>query len=124
MDNILLLICFIHFSLVVKSQVVEETIQLDTITKKIKVIYRPSYTHPTTHYTKKIGVFPDDTSQIAIEKTYIRNQLNGIYKVYYPSGQLMVKAVFANDKHNGEFTWYQPNGIIKVKGIYKNDIKH
>ncbi len=106
------------------AQIVEETIQLDTITEKMEVIYRPSYIHPTTHYTKKIAVYANDTSKVAIEKTYIRNKLNGIYKVFYPSGQQKVKAVYANGNPNGEFTWYNENGIIRIKGIYKDSVKH
>lgn len=106
------------------SQVVEETIQLDTITEKIKVIYRPGIINSTSHYTKKIGVFASDTSQVAIEKNYLRGQLNGIYKVNYPSGKPMVKAVMVGDTHNGEFTWYQEDGIIKIKGVYKYAVKH
>lgn len=116
-----LLICVFTFNTVF-AQVVEETIQLDTITETIEVIYKPS--ESSSYYEKKIGVFANDTSQIAIEKTYARGVQNGIYKVYYPSGKLKVKAVFANGKHNGEFTWYQPDGIIYVKGVYKEGIKH
>lgn len=115
--------CFIFLLPIFSSaQVVEETIQLDTITETIKVIYKPSTS--TSYYQKKTAVFANDTSQVAIEKTFARGVQNGIYKVYYPSGRLKVKAVFANGKHNGEFTWYQPDGIIYVKGVYENGIKH
>lgn len=106
------------------AQVVEEKIQLDTTSESIQVIYRPTVTHPTTHYSKKVAVFASDTSQVAIEKTYLRGVKNGIYKVYYPSGRLKVKTVFANDKFNGEWTWYDKEGTILVKGIYVNNVKH
>ena len=122
--SVLLLLFSSLFINTINAQVVEETIQLDTITEKIDVIYRPTITNPTTHYSKKIGVFANDTSQIAIEKTSIRNKLNGIYRVYYPSGKIKVKAVFANGNPNGEFTWYGENGIIRVKGLYKDSVKH
>ena len=101
-----------------QSQVVEEVIQLETTIERMQVVYRPSYT-TTSLYQKKIAVFPNDTSQVAIEKTYLRGVLNGIYKVYYPSGQLKVRAVYANGRPNGEFTWYDEQGIIRIKGSTK-----
>lgn len=106
------------------AQVVEEKIQLDTTSEFIQIIYRPTVTNPSTHYSKKVAVFASDTSQIAIEKTYLRGVKNGIYKVYYPSGRLKVKTVFANDKFNGEWTWYDREGTILVKGVYVNNVKH
>lgn len=120
-SKVFLIFLFPIFS---NAQVIEETIQLDTVTETIKVIYRPTYTHPTTHYSKKVAVFASDTSQVAIEKTYLRGVKNGTYKVYYPNGRLKVKTVFANDKFNGEWTWYDTEGIILVKGVYEDNIKH
>lgn len=103
------------------SQVVEEVIQLDTIFQPIQVIYQPvSF---SSYYTKKIAVFANDTSQIAIEKTFNNFGQNGVYKVYYPSGRLKVLTVFANNKINGEWTWYDEKGIILVKGEYVNGVK-
>lgn len=110
------------FPILTKAQVVEEEIQLDTITETIKVIYKP--TESTSYYQKKIAVFANDTSQIAIEKTFARGVQNGIYKVYYPSGRLKVKTVFANGKKNGEWIWYDREGIILVKGVYEENIKN
>jgi hypothetical protein len=120
---LLIFFCFLSINHL-SAQVVEEKIQLDTISETIQVIYRPTYTNTATNYSKKIAVFANDTSQVAIEKTYLRGVKNGIYKVYYPSGRLKVKTVFANDKFNGEWTWYDKEGIILVKGVYKDDIKH
>ncbi len=117
------LLCFFLFNNSF-SQVVEETIQLDTITETIKVIYRPDIYNETTRYTKRVGVFADDTSQVAIEKTYIRDALNGIYKVNYPSGKPKVKAVYVNGNPSGEFTWYKEDGVIRVKGVYLDSLKH
>ena len=100
------------------SQVVEEIIQLDTVYETYKVIYKPTVS--TSYYKKKIAVFANDTSQIAIEKTYTSYGQNGVYKVYYPTGRLKVFTVFANDKINGEWTWYDKKGVILIKGVYKN----
>lgn len=114
---------FLLFPVLSFAQIVDEVIQLDTITETVKVIFKPSAVN-SSGYVKKIGVFANDTAQVAVEKTYIRNTLNGIYKVYYPSGKPKVKAVFANGNPNGEFTWYNENGIIRVKGLYKDSVKH
>lgn len=120
---LLMFFCFLSINYL-SAQVVEEKIQLDTTSESIQVIYRPTVVHPSTHYSKKVAVFANDTSQVAIEKTYLRGVKNGIYKVYYPNGRLKIKAVYANDKFNGEWTWYDKEGIILVKGVYANNVKH
>lgn len=104
------------------SQVVTETIQVDTTTLQYKVIYKPTLTKQI--FSKKIAVFANDTSVVAISKNYTYNYLNGIYRVFYPSGRLRIFANYANNKLNGEWTWYNENGIIITKGVYKNDIKN
>lgn len=121
MRKVLVFICFI-LPFTASAQIVEEVIQLDTITETIKVIYQP--TKSTSYFQKKIAVYASDTSQVAIEKTYTRGVQNGIYKVFYPTGELKIKAVFANDKKNGEWVWYNIDGIILVKGVYKNNVKY
>ncbi len=113
---------FFLISLMSFSQIVTEVVQLDTIIETVKVIYRPTIS--SSYYFKKVAVFADDTSQIAIEKSFTSYGQNGLYKVYYPSGRLKVKTVFANNKINGEWTYYDPKGIIITKGIYKNGVKH
>ena len=104
------------------SQGVEERIKLDTINETINVIYKSDI--QTTYYYKKVAVFADDTSQVAIEKSFNKFGQNGLYKVYYPSGRLKIKTVFANNKINGEWTYYGTDGIIITKGIYKDGVKH
>jgi hypothetical protein len=113
---------FFLFSFNSFSQIVEELFTLDTINETYKVIYKPQKS--SSYYFKKIAVFADDTSQIAIEKTYTSYAQNGVYKVYYPSGRLKLKTVYANNKIYGEWTWYDEKGIILVKGKYKEGIKH
>ena len=103
------------------AQVVDETIQIDTITETVKVIYKPTVF--STHYSKKIAVFASDTSQIAVEKSYANLGKSGLYKAYYPNGKLKIKTVYAKDKLNGEWTYYDSNGKIKTKGEYQAGIK-
>ncbi|MBL4594518.1 MAG: hypothetical protein JKX68_11990 [Flavobacteriales bacterium] len=116
-----LLLSFLFSVIISSAQIVEEVIQIDTITETIKVIYKP--TIKTTYYIKKVAVFADDTSQIAIEKSYTSYGQNGLYKVFYPTGRLKIKTVFANNKINGEWTFYNLNGLIITKGIYKAGVK-
>ena len=116
------LLLFTLISFLTNAQEVEETIQLDTIIETYRVVYRPIV--KTTYYYKKIAVFANDTSQVAIEKTFSNGHQNGVYKVYYPSGRLKVFTVYANDSINGEWTWYDTKGIILVKGVYVNGTKH
>lgn len=104
------------------AQVVEEKIQIDTTFETIKVIYKPGIS--TTYYSKKIAIFAQDTSKVAVEKTFTDYGQNGLYKAYYQSGRLKVKTVFANNKINGEWTYYGTDGTIITKGNYKKGVKH
>jgi hypothetical protein len=112
----LFIIPFISFA-----QVVEETIQIDSTFETIKVIYKPSVS--TTHYTKKTAVFADDTTQVAIEKSTNKTGNSGLYKVFYPDGNIRIRTVYASNKLNGEWTYYDPKGVIKIKGNYETGIK-
>lgn len=118
----LITLLLITVDIVQSQNIVEETIQIDTISETIKVIYKPSIS--TAYYTKKVAFFADDTSQVAIEKSYTSYGQNGLYKVYYPNGRLKIKTVFANNKINGEWTYYNKKGTILIKGNYQKGIKH
>lgn len=103
------------------SQIVEEKIQIDTTFETISVIYKPSV--QSLHYTKKVAVFANDTSQIAIEKSTNKNGNSGLYKIFYPNGNIKIRTVYANNKLNGEWTFYDPKGIIIIKGNYEGGVK-
>jgi antitoxin component YwqK of YwqJK toxin-antitoxin module len=117
----LLAILFIFSSLLTSAQVVKEIIPIDTSSTTLNVIYRPD---TEGYYFKKIAVYADDTSKIAIEKTFTKYGQNGVYKVFYPSGKLMIFTVYANSKIHGDFTYFGEDGVIKVKGKYKFGVKH
>ena len=119
MKNIFLILLLIPFFSL--AQVVEEVVQVDTIAETLRVIYRPE--NKTTHYIKKIAVFAEDTSQVAIEKSFTSSGQNGLYKVFYPNGRLKIKTVFNKNKIHGEWTYYDAEGIILVKGIYEEGVK-
>ncbi|MDB4533545.1 hypothetical protein N9242_01640 [Vicingaceae bacterium] len=120
MKNIFFLFLLIPF--LTSAQVVDEVVQIDTTFETLKVIYKPE--NSSSYYFKKVAVFADDTSQIAVEKSYTNYGQNGIYKVYYPNGRLKLKTVYANSKIYGEWTHYDPEGKILIKGKYKEGLKH
>jgi len=107
--------------ILLSAQIVDELIQIDTVSETVQVIYRPDT--QTKFYTKKVAVFASDTSQIAIEKSYTNHGKGGLYKTYYPNGNLKIKTVYAKDKLNGEWTYYDSNGKIKTKGEYQGGVK-
>ena len=121
MQRIFLFFTFI-FPILSSAQVVDELIQIDTVSESIQVIYRPDI--QTKFYTKKVAVFANDTSQIAIEKSYTNLGKSGLYKAYYPNGKLKIKTVYAKDKLNGEWTYFDSNGEIKTKGAYQAGVKN
>tara|TARA_B100000809_G_scaffold139066_2_gene136706 strand:+ start:1538 stop:2620 length:1083 start_codon:yes stop_codon:yes gene_type:complete len=120
MKNIYFVLLLIPFF--TSAQVVDEIIQIDTTFETLKVVYKPEIT--SSYYFKKVAVFADDTSKIAIEKSYTNYGQNGVYKVYYPNGRLKIKTVFANNKIYGEWTYYDENGLIIIKGLYRDGTKH
>lgn len=117
-----LLLLFLVLPIFASTQVVDEVIQIDTITENIKVVYKLE--NSSSYYFNKIAVFAANTSQIAIEKSYTNYGQNGLYKVYHPTGRLKIKTVFANNKIHGEWTYYGLDGIIITKGVFREGIKH
>ncbi|MGB0882252.1 MAG: toxin-antitoxin system YwqK family antitoxin [Vicingaceae bacterium] len=121
MKRLLLSFLFL-FPLISFAQIAKETIQIDTLTETIDVVYLPDI--QTKFYTKKVAVFANDTAQVAIEKSLNSKGKSGLYKVYYPNGKLKIKTVYALDKLNGEWVYFNENGVIKIKGNYQLGVKH
>lgn len=119
--NLIILFLLLLPSLLL-GQVVEEKIPIDTSFISHQVVYKENVTKGV--FSKKIAVFANDTSKIAVEKNFTNNYQNGIYKAYYPSGNLMVFAIYANAKLNGDYTYYDEIGKILIKGKFRAGIKH
>ena len=115
------LIALFVFPIAASAQVVAEKILIDTVFETIQVIYQPPIL--SKHYTKKIAVFADDTSKIAIKKTTNKNGNSGNFTLFYRNGNKKIKTVYANNQLNGEWTYYNPDGLILVKGNYVFGIK-
>ena len=48
------------------------------------------------------------------------NQLNGLVKRYYSSGEIYCINNFVNDNPHGNQTWYNIGGTILIKKTYNN----
>lgn len=50
---------------------------------------------------------------------------DGVWRFYFPNGQMMSEGNFKNDKEEGHVTWYNYDGSINTKqtGKFKNGFK-
>jgi antitoxin component YwqK of YwqJK toxin-antitoxin module len=56
---------------------------------------------------------------------YKDGAMEGPWKRYYPSGQLMETVQFSNNEENGPFVEYYENGNLKAEGqYYHGDNEH
>ena len=49
-----------------------------------------------------------------------KEPINGIVRVYYPSGELLLEAQYKNGKLEGVSRGYRPDGTLYQEIIYKN----
>ena len=61
-----------------------------------------------------------ENGQINMEGDYSDGAMNGPWKRYYPSGQLMEIVELVNNNENGPFVEYYENGNLKAEGNYKD----
>ena len=47
-------------------------------------------------------------------------QKNGVYRAYYPNGQLKIEGNYKDGKEDGFWTVWYENGKKKAEGNYKN----
>ncbi len=52
------------------------------------------------------------------EATIIKDELQGIYKIWYENGQLAEEVVFLDNLENGKAHFYYPNGKLAAEGQY------
>lgn len=67
--------------------------------------------------------FYDGSEQVELEGEYKNEIMQGSWKRYYKSGQLMEDVTFADNNENGPFIEYYDNGNLKAKGTYLNGDK-
>lgn len=86
----------------------------DTFLYAIRHLSRDSIGHPTM----RKAVFKDHPQQVAVIKYIYKGQLNGLYKEYFPNGQLHVYANYSFGQLDGKYSSYASNGVLLSKGNY------
>lgn len=60
---------------------------------------------------------------IKYEQPYVNGMLHGMYKTWYPNGQIMYKDPYVNDVKNGMFYSWDKNGSLLSKHMYDKGVK-
>lgn len=58
------------------------------------------------------------TSTLLSERNYKNNKLEGVEKIYFPSGQVDGELTYKNGVHDGVFKYYYEDGTLKQQGSY------
>jgi len=61
------------------------------------------------------------SNSVVEEGNYTNDLKTGIWKKYYPSGELRSEIAFLNNKPNGTYTLYYQNGVIEEKGSWSRN---
>lgn len=108
------------------------TISLFAQPKKLKVFradivetYALIYKNTDSLKQNKLhAYYAIDSNQLAYEKSYYLGRQSGLYKSYFPQGQLMELVVYQNGRRNGDYTRYDEGGAIVIKAKYRDDKLH
>lgn len=65
--------------------------------------------------------YHENSTEIMTLEIYANGKLNGLRKVFYPSGKIAEEANYKNGKKEGSYKKYAENGIILEETVYKND---
>lgn len=72
-----------------------------------------------TNAIKNLPDYQDD--QKVEEGVYLDNKKTGVWKEYYPNGNLKNKITFENNRPNGYAIMYHDNGKVSEEGLWKNN---
>jgi len=64
-----------------------------------------------------------DSDVLKVESNYIDNQLNGIWKLFYPTGELEWQVAYKEGYKEGSYKQFYKNDILKVEGFTKKNKK-
>lgn len=81
---------------------------------KLKYVSQDSLAHPAM----RKAYFKDFPKQLAHTKYVYNGYVNGMYKVYFPNGQLYLFANYTAGLLDGNWKVYDDNGVLKTKGKY------
>jgi antitoxin component YwqK of YwqJK toxin-antitoxin module len=106
----------------------ESTTLEPTVELVDKVEYNEDSTFKMTYQvdkntSAKYGVYKEydiTTSTLLSERNYENNKLEGVEKVYFPSGQVDGEFNYKNGVHDGVFKYYYKDGTLKQEGAYVN----
>ncbi len=86
----------------------------------IKFIENNGYSHPN----QQQAVFEANTNQSAVVRYVYQGKINGLYKVYYPNGNIYRYYHYKNGDLHGDWKEYRPDGTLKTRGNYYYGKKH
>ena len=66
---------------------------------------------------KKMFYYEDGRKQVEVEGD--RERMNGVFKMWYPNGQLSFSGVYRDNIKDGPFESYDQSGNMERKGVYK-----
>jgi antitoxin component YwqK of YwqJK toxin-antitoxin module len=64
--------------------------------------------------------YHENSPLVMTSENYINDKLNGLRKVYYPSGKIAEEANFKNGKKEGSYKKYTETGVILEETLFKN----
>lgn len=59
---------------------------------------------------------------LASEKTYVNDTLNGLEKEFFPTGKISGEFTWLAGKYDGDFKYYHENAKLKQEGKYVNNV--
>lgn len=64
--------------------------------------------------------YHENSPIVMTSENYVNDKLNGLRKVFYPSGKIAEEANYKNGKKDGSYKKYTETGIILEETLYKN----
>ena len=62
--------------------------------------------------------------QVAEEVIYIHDRKDGPWTQYFTDGKVKLKAAYVNDQIEGQYIVYHLNGMVEVSGFFQNSFKN
>jgi len=72
-------------------------------------------------YVGEWKYYHEDSKEVMTIENYVNGKLDGIRKVFYPSGKIAEETNYKNGKKEGAYKKYAENGIVLEETIYKNN---
>jgi len=68
--------------------------------------------------------YNEGTSTLLSTETYVKGKINGVKKVYLPTGKIAEEVTYANDVMEGPYKQYNEKGTVLEESVYKNGKLH